>query len=83
MQQPGEFVLTASAAFHCCISHGFNCSEQAHFASIEWLPWGRHAAMIHGRLQCSPMLAFDELVIRASQNDETVRGAVYLHAQVS
>ena len=82
LQQPGEFVVTMPAAFHCSVSHGFNCSEQVSFASIEWLPWGRRAATMHALLQSTPQLHFEELILRASQSDETVRGAVFLHAQV-
>eukprot|EP00966_Prymnesium_polylepis_P160619 3712889-Prymnesium_polylepis.2 len=37
---------------------------------------------MHAQLHAPPMLSFEELILKASQSDETVRGAVYLHAQV-
>ena len=42
-QEPGEFMVLNSAAYHAGFNMGFNCAEAINFACPEWIPIGRKA----------------------------------------
>ena len=78
LQLPGEFVLTMPRAFHMSFNHGFNAVESVTFATVDWLPYGREAAVMHRQLKHKPTVCYEEVVAKAAQHDPTVRAAVAL-----
>lgn len=71
IQYPGEFVLVFPGAYHSGFDCGFNCSEEANFAPLDWLPHGRHAVENYQVLGRKTSISHDKLLLAAVQ--EAVR----------
>ncbi|KAF3436140.1 hypothetical protein FNV43_RR23232 [Rhamnella rubrinervis] len=68
---PGEYVLVFPGAYHSGFDCGFNCSEEANFAPLDWLPHGRHAVENYQVLGRKTSISHDKLLLAAVQ--EAVR----------
>ena len=71
VQNPGEFVLVFPGAYHSGFDCGFNCSETANFAPLDWLPHGQYAVQLYRDLGRKTSLSYDKLLLRAAS--EAVR----------
>lgn len=71
IQYPGEFVLVFPGAYHFGFDCGFNISEEAKFAPLDWLPHGQHAVENYQVLGRRTSISHDKLLFEAVQ--EAVR----------
>lgn len=71
IQYPGEFVLVFPGAYHSGFDCGFNCSEEANFAPLDWLPYGQHSVENYQALGRKTSISHDKLLLAAVQ--EAVR----------
>ncbi|KAH7517390.1 hypothetical protein FEM48_Zijuj09G0058500 [Ziziphus jujuba var. spinosa] len=71
VQNPGEFVLVLPGAYHSGFDCGFNHSEAAKFAPLDWLPHGQLAVENYQMLERKTSISHDKLLLGAAQ--EAVR----------
>ncbi|XP_050363885.1 putative lysine-specific demethylase JMJ16 [Argentina anserina] len=71
IQRPGEFVLVFPGAYHSEFDCGFNFSESAYFAPLDWLPHGQSAVELYCELERKTSLSYDKLLLGAAR--EAVR----------
>ncbi|KAL5561923.1 hypothetical protein UlMin_031670 [Ulmus minor] len=71
VQNPREFVLVFPGAYHSGFDCGFNCSEAANFAPLDWLPHGQNAVDHYRELGKKTSISYDKLLLGAAM--EAVR----------
>ncbi|CAK8543607.1 unnamed protein product [Lathyrus sativus] len=71
VQYPREFVLVFPGAYHSGFDCGFNCSEAASFAPLEWLPHGQNVVELYGEQKRKTLISYDKLLLGAAR--EAVR----------
>lgn len=71
IQHPGEFVLIFPGAYHSGFDCGFNFSERACFAPLDWLPHGQNAVEIYSEQGRKTSISYDKLLLGAAR--EAVR----------
>ena len=70
-QRPGEFVLVFPGAYHSEFDCGFNFSESACFAPLDWLPHGQNAVELYSERERKTSISYDKLLLGAAR--EAVR----------
>lgn len=71
IQRPGEFVLVFPGAYHSEFDCGFNFSESACFAPLDWLPYGQNAVELYSERERKTSISYDKLLLGAAR--EAVR----------
>jgi histone demethylase JARID1 len=71
VQYPREFVLVLPGAYHSGFDCGFNCSEVASFAPLEWLPHGQNVVELYCEQKRKTLISYDKLLLGTSR--EAVR----------
>jgi hypothetical protein len=71
IQYPREFVLILPGAYYSGFDCGFNCSEVANFAPLDWLPFGQNAVELYHEQGRKTSISHDKLLLRAAK--EAVR----------
>ncbi|CAJ2632967.1 unnamed protein product [Trifolium pratense] len=71
VQHPREFVLVLPGAYHSGFDCGFNCSEVASFAPLEWLPHGQNVVELYCEQKRKTLISYDKLLLGAAR--EAVR----------
>ncbi|XP_047327133.1 putative lysine-specific demethylase JMJ16 [Impatiens glandulifera] len=71
VQNPGEFVFILPGSYHASFDCGFNCSEKAYFAPIDWILHGLNAAEVYHDQRRKTMISFDKLLMSVAS--EAVR----------
>ncbi|PON62645.1 JmjC- JMjN-domain containing protein [Parasponia andersonii] len=66
IQNPGELILVFPGAYHSGFDCGFNCSETANFAPLDWLPHGQNAVEIYRELGKKTSISHDKLLLQAA-----------------
>lgn len=66
VQNPGELVLVFPGAYHSGFDCGFNCSETANFAPLDWLPHGQNAVELYRVLGKKTSISHDKLLLQAA-----------------
>ena len=68
MQNPGEYVITFPRSYHGGFSNGFCVGEAVNFGMGDWFQYGLDACLRYSRLQKSPMLSQEQLLVIEAQN---------------
>ncbi|CAL5193770.1 unnamed protein product [Lathyrus oleraceus] len=71
VQYPREFVLAFPGAYYSGFDCGFNCSEAASFAPLEWLPHGQNVVELYCEQKRKTSISYDKLLLGAAR--EAVR----------
>ncbi|WJX84376.1 hypothetical protein P8452_66959 [Trifolium repens] len=71
VQYPREFVLVLPGAYHSGFDCGFNCSEVASFAPLEWLPHGQNVVELYCEQKRKTLISYDKLLLGTAR--EAVR----------
>ncbi|XP_050105757.1 putative lysine-specific demethylase JMJ16 isoform X2 [Malus sylvestris] len=71
IQSPGEFVLVLPRAYHSGFDSGFNFSETACVAPLDWLPHGQDAVELYCEQGRRTSISHDKLLLGAAR--EAVR----------
>lgn len=71
IQSPGEFVLVLPGAYHSGFDCGFNFSETACVAPLDWLPHGQEAVELYCEQGRKTSISHDKLLLGAAR--EAVR----------
>lgn len=71
IQYPGEFVLVFPGAYYSGFDCGFNFSEVANFAPLDWLPHGWNAVELYHELGRKTFISYDKILLGAAR--EAVR----------
>ncbi|XP_062020227.1 putative lysine-specific demethylase JMJ16 isoform X2 [Rosa rugosa] len=71
VQRPGEFVLVFPGAYHSEFDCGFNFSERACFAPLDWLPHGQNAVELYSEQGRKTAISYDKVLLGAAR--EAVR----------
>ena len=66
IQNPREFILIFPGAYHSGFDCGFNCSETANFAPLDWLPHGQNAVEHYHVLGKKTSVSHDKLLLQAA-----------------
>ncbi|KAM7257601.1 hypothetical protein ACFE04_013342 [Oxalis oulophora] len=67
IQNPGEFVLVFPGAYHSALNCGFNCSEVANLAPLDWLPHGQNAVELYSEISRKTLISYDKLLLEAAK----------------
>ncbi|TKY62349.1 putative lysine-specific demethylase JMJ16 [Spatholobus suberectus] len=71
VQYPREFVLVFPGVYRSGFDCGFNCSEAASFAPLEWLLHGQNVVELYCEQRRKTLLSYDKLLVGAAR--EAVR----------
>lgn len=71
IQYPREFVLVFPGTYHSGFDCGFNCSEAASFAPLEWLLHGQNVVDLYSEQKRKTLISYDKLLLGAAR--EAVR----------
>ncbi|CAK9438474.1 uncharacterized protein LODBEIA_P26980 [Lodderomyces beijingensis] len=63
IQHPGEFVVKYPKTYSCCISHGFNFTEEVNFASSTWLKYAQEGEKWVSKQGVIPNFSFFKLLV--------------------
>lgn len=66
IQNAGEFVLVFPGACHSGFNCGFNVTEEANFAPLDWLPHGYNATELYSIERRKTLISFDRLLLGAA-----------------
>ncbi|GAB2298361.1 hypothetical protein Dimus_032427 [Dionaea muscipula] len=66
IQQSREFLLFLPRVYYSGFDCGFNCSESAVFAPLDWLPHGQNVLEIYREQRRKTLLSHDKILLRAA-----------------
>ncbi|XAR61090.1 hypothetical protein NMG60_11034699 [Bertholletia excelsa] len=66
VQYPGEYILVLPWTYHSGFDCGFNCTEMARFAPVDWLPHGAHTVELYSELGRKTSISYDKLLLGAA-----------------